>query len=196
MLLSAISRYPGRNFTLLNTTGTPASRPPSARQQRVAQHSAHRADHQFQLSRIRRAISEVSGTACVPLPVAESAKGDTTVASVAIIPEGAKLCEIPFSPVRRCCVFQSHPHGLRYVPFVRTSILPNPSSKRGPRMCFGTEASDYRGRSMLHGSPGRFIPHFSTVGVAFSDARNSMRCLDASGFLAPFTTPAANTWTN
>jgi hypothetical protein len=47
-----------------------------------------------------------------------------------------------------------------------------------------------------HRSPGRFIPHFSTVGVAFSDARNSMRRFDASGFLAPFTTAAANTWTN
>ena len=35
---------------------------------------------------------------------------------------------------------------------------------------------------------GRFIPIFSTVGVAFSDARKSMRRLDASGFLAPFTT--------
>ncbi len=39
--------------------------------------------------------------------------------------------------------------------------------------------------------PGRFIPIFSTVGVAFSEARNSMRRLDASGFLAPFTTAAA-----
>jgi hypothetical protein len=31
---------------------------------------------------------------------------------------------------------------------------------------------------------GRFIPIFSTVGVAFSDARKSIRRLDASGFLA------------
>lgn len=41
--------------------------------------------------------------------------------------------------------------------------------------------------------PGRFLPVFSTAGVAFSDARKLMSRLDASGSFASFTKAAANT---
>jgi hypothetical protein len=59
-----------------------------------------------------------------------------------------------------------------------------------------TEAGDYEFTVPRNQDSGRSIPVFSTAGVAFADARNSMSRLDASGFLAPFTIAAANTWAN
>jgi diguanylate cyclase (GGDEF)-like protein len=59
------------------------------------------------------------------------------------------------------------------------SLLPaRPATRRTQRTCI------------------RFIPVFSTEGVALSDARKAMSLCAACGSFAPFITAAANTWTN